>query len=125
MSVTPPITAGRSIASYQADSINDTDWHTLNSSDFYDPITGNQFAADRPFSFVGVENGSTTSTKAFLKLRARTAANDGKTNTDGVIAIPGKYSTDVAAVDGGQNVTSIAYAKAAGGDSLTIYAGFN
>ena len=124
MSVTPPITAGRAIASYQADSVNNTDWHTLNSSDFYDPITGNQFAADRPFSFVGIYNGSTSSL-AYVKLRARTAANDGKTNTDGVIAIPSRWSLDVAAIDGGSNVTNIAYAKAAGGNSFVIYAGFN
>lgn len=124
MTVTPPVTAGRAIASYQADNVNDTDWHTLNSSDFYDLVTGNQFAADRPFSFVGIYNGSTSSL-AYVKLRARTAANDGKTNTDGVIAIPGRWSLDVAAIDGGSNVTNIAYAKAAGGDSFVIYAGFN
>ena len=45
MSVTPPITAGRSIVSYQASSVNDTDWHDLNSSDFYDLITGEQLPA--------------------------------------------------------------------------------
>ena len=42
-----------------------------------------------------------------------------------MIPILGSYSVDVAAIDGGSNVTDIAYAKAAGGDSLIVYAGFN
>ena len=124
MSVTPPITAGRSIVSYDASSVNDTNWHNLNSSDFYDLITGEQLAADRPFSYVGVYNGSASSF-AHVKLRARTLASDGKTNTDGVVSIPGRWSLDVAAIDGGSNVKNISYAKASGGDTFIIYAGFN
>jgi hypothetical protein len=31
----------------------------------------------------------------------------------------------VQAIDGGSNVTNIAYAKAAAGDSFIVYAGFN
>ena len=124
MTVQAPITAGRAIASYNASSVNDTDWHTLNSSDFYDPATGTQFAADRPFAFVGIVSSSST-TVSFIKLRARVGAGDGKTNSDGVIGVLGTYSVDVQAIDGGGSVTNIAYAKAAGGDSFVVYAGFN
>lgn len=119
-----PITAGQVIASFNASSVNDTDWHTLNSSDFYDPTTGTQLAADLQFAFVGVASSS-ASTPSYIKLRERTLASDGKTNADGVIAVLGSYSVDVAAIDGGSSVTDIAYAKAAGGDSFIIYAGFN
>lgn len=122
--VQSPITAGQIIAAYNASSVNDTDWHTLNSSDFYDPTSGAQLDADLQFSFVGVASSS-SSTASFIKLRARTLASDGKANSDGVIAILGSYSVDVAAIDGGSSVTDIAYAKAAGGDSLIVYAGFN
>jgi len=120
----PPITAGRAIASYNASSISSTDWYTLNSSDFYDPTSGTQLAADRPFAFVGVVSSSST-TVSFIKLRARTLASDGKTNADGVVGVLGTYSVDVQAIDGGSNVTNIAYAKAAAGDSFIVYAGFN
>ena len=123
-SVQPPITAGQVVAAYSASSINDTDWHSLNSSDFYDPTSGVQLAADLSFSFVGV-NSSNTSTSSFIKLRAAAGAGDGKTNSDGVIEIQASYSVDVAAIDGGDLVTNIAYAKAAGSDKFTIYAGFN
>jgi hypothetical protein len=123
-SVQPPITAGQVVAAYSASSVNDTDWHSLNSSDFYDPISGAQLAADLSFSFVGV-NSSNTTTSSFIKLRAAAGAGDGKTNADGVIEIQASYSVDVAAIDGGNLVTNIAYAKAAGSDKFTIYAGFN
>jgi hypothetical protein len=122
MTVQPPITAGRKIAAYNASSVADTDWHTLNSSDFYDPTTGTQMSADRPFAFVGASSSSSSSA-SFIKLRERTLASDGKTNTDGVIPVLGVYSVDVAAID--SVVTNIAYAKAAAGDSFIIYAGFN
>lgn len=123
-SVQPPITAGQVVAAYSASSVNDTDWHSLNSSDFYDPISGAQLAADLSFSFVGV-NSSNTTTSSFIKLRAAAGAGDGKTNSDGVIEIQASYSVDVAAIDGGNLVTNIAYAKAAGSDKFTVYAGFN
>jgi len=119
-----PITAGQIIAAYNASSVNDTDWHTLNSSDFYDPTSGTQLDADLQFSFVGVASSS-SSTVSYIKLRERTLASDGKANSDGVIPILGSYSVDVAAIDGGSSVTDIAYAKAAGGDSFIVYAGFN
>jgi len=119
-----PITAGQLTAAYNASAVNDTDWHTLNSSDFYDPITGSQLAAGLSFSFVNAVSSS-TSTASFIKLRARTLASDGKTNSDGVIPVLGSYSLDVAAIDDGDGVTNIAYAKAAGGDTFVIYAGFN
>ena len=124
MGVQPPITAGQVIAAYSASSVNDTDWHTLNSSDFHDPTTGLQLSANRAFSFVG-GTSSSSSSSSFLKLRARDIAGDGKTNNDGVIEFLGSYSVDVAAIDGGDQIKNIAYAKAAAGDKFVVYAGFN
>lgn len=121
--VQAPITAGQAIAAYSASSVADTNWHNLNSSDFYNPTTGTQFAADLAFSFVGA-NSSSSTTSSFLTLRTRNSG-DGKTNADGVIEILGSYSVDVAAIDGGNQVKNISYAKAAAGDKFVIYAGFN
>ena len=40
LGVTNPIHAGNKLASYNASSVNDTDWHSLSSTDFYDAQTG-------------------------------------------------------------------------------------
>ncbi len=119
-----PIHAGGYAASYNASSVNDTDWHSLSSDDFYNILDGTQVPAGRKFAFFEVVSGS-TDTVSFIKGRAAAGAGDGTSNTDGVIAVLGSYSVDVQALIGGASVTSIAYKKAAGSDSFVIYAGFN
>ena len=37
-----PIHAGGYAAAYNASAVNDTDWHSLSSDDFYDTRTGTQ-----------------------------------------------------------------------------------
>lgn len=122
--VTNPIFAGAQIAAYNASAVADTDWHSLSSDDFYNTVTGTQLATGLKFAFVGVASSSST-TVSFLKLRAAAGAADGTGNTDGVIPVLGTYQTDSQALVEGSTVTSIAYKKAAGGDSFIIYAGFN
>ena len=68
---------------------------------------------------------SSTSALSFLKLRAAAGAGDGKGNTDGVIPVFGRFDVDSQALQAANDVTSIAYAKGAGGDSVVIIAGFN
>ena len=119
-----PIHAGGFAAAYNASAVNDTDWHSLSATDFYDTQTGTQLSAGLKFAFIEVVSGS-TSTVSFCKLRAAAAAGDGTANTDAVIPVLGAYSVDVQALAGGISVTSIAYKKAAGSDSFVIYAGFN
>jgi hypothetical protein len=119
-----PIHAGGYASAYNASAVNDTDWHSLSSTDFYDAQTGTQLSAGLKFAFVNIVSGSTT-TVSFFKPRAAAGAGDGTANTDGVIPVLGSYSVDVQALIGGVNVTSIAYKKAAGSDSFVIYAGFN
>ena len=121
LGVQNPITAGQAVASYNASSVNDTNWHTLNSSDFYDSSTGLQFASNLEFAYVAIMTDA--SDLSFFKLRSADSATDGKTNTDGVIAVFGGFDIDTQAI---QNViTSIAYAKASASDKTVIYAGFN
>ena len=121
LGVQNPITAGQAIAAYNASSVSDTNWHTLNSSDFYDTSTGLQFASNLEFAYVAIMTDA--SDLSFFKLRAADSATDGKTNTDGVIAVFGGFDIDTQAI---QNViTSIAYAKASASDKIVIYAGFN
>jgi len=122
--VNNPASAGQVVASYNASSVNDTDWHTLSSDEFYDTITGTQLADGLQFAFVNVTSSS-TSALTHLKLRAAGGAGDGKTNTDGILSILGQFSVDAQALSGGADVTSIAYAKGAGGDTVVITAGFN
>ena len=119
-----PIHAGGYAAAYDASSVNDTDWHSLSSTDFYDAQTGTQLSAGLKFAYVEFVSSS-TNTVSFGKLRAAGGAGDGTGNTDGVIPIMGSYSVDVQALAGGTSVTSIAYKKAAGSDKFTIIAGFN
>jgi len=73
---------------------------------------------------VEVVSGS-TDTVSYCKLRAAGGAGDGVTNSDGVIPVLGAYKVDVQALVSGNSVTSVAYKKAAAGDSFVIYAGFN
>ena len=122
--VQAPITAGQFVAAYQADSINDTDWHTLTSDEFYSPVTSTQLADGLKFAFVNITN-SNTSTPMYIKFRARTAAGDAIGNTAGVVPVFSSYSIDVQALADGANVTSIAYKKASGTDKVSIHCGFN
>ena len=124
LGVTNPIHAGNKLASYNASSVNDTDWHSLSSTDFYDAQTGTQLSAGLKFAFVNVVS-SNTSTLSFFKLRAAGGAGDGTGNADGVIPVTSEFKVDVQALSGGKSVTSVAYKKAAGGDSFVIVAGFN
>ena len=121
LGVQNPITAGQAVASYNASSVADTNWHTLTSNDFYDIATGAQFADGLQFAYVAIMTNA--SDLSFFKLRAADSATDGKTNIDGVISVFGGFDIDTQAI---QNViTSIAYAKASASDKTVIYAGFN
>ena len=124
LGVQNPITAGQLVGAYNASSVSDTDWHTLTSNEFYDTVTGNQITDCLQFAFVALISSSTSSL-SFLKLRAAIAAGDGKTNTDGVIPVFGRFEIDSQALQAGDSVTSIAYAKGASSDSVVIIAGFN
>ena len=124
LGVQNPITAGQFIGAYNASSVADTDWHSLTSNDFYNPITGTQFADGLKFAVMGAVSSS-TSAVSFIKPREAAGAGDGSGNTDGVIPLLGTYEVDVQALSGGASVTGIAYKKAAAGDSFIIYCGFN
>jgi len=124
LGVSNPVSAGQVIGSYNASSVSDTDWHTLTSNEFYDATTGTQLADGLQFAFVALISSS-TSTLSYLKLREASGAGDGKTNTDGVIPVFGRFEVDVQALQDGGSVTSIAYAKGATGDSVVLVAGFN
>jgi hypothetical protein len=123
LGVQNPISAGQVVGSYDATSIANTDWHTLTSSDFYNPITGDQYANGLKFAFVNMTNSSANI--AHLKLRAADGAGDGKTNTDGVIFVPGIYQVDSQALQDSDSITSIAYAKGGNSDKVVIEVGFN
>ena len=124
LGVSNPVSAGQVIGSYNASSVSDTDWHTLTGNEFYDATTGTQLADGLQFAFVALISSS-TSTLSYLKLREASGAGDGKTNTDGVIPVFGRFEVDVQALQDGASVTSIAYAKGATGDSVVLVAGFN
>ena len=119
-----PIHAGGYLATHNASSVNDTDWHSLSSDDFYDAQTGSQLAAGLKFAFVEFVSSS-TDTLSMIKLRAADAVDDGVTNTDGVVPVFSTFSVDCQALSGGQSISTIAYKKASGSDSFVVYAGFN
>ena len=91
-----PIHSGGKLATYNATPVNDTDWHSLSSDDFYDTQTGTQLASGLKFAFVEFVSSSTDT-----------------------------FSVACQALSGGQSITTIAYKKAAGSDSFVVYAGFN
>ena len=124
LGVSNPVSAGQVIGSYNASSVSDTDWHTLTSNEFYDATSGTQLADGLQFAFIAMVSSSST-TLSYIKLREASGAGDGKTNTDGVIPVFGRFEVDVQALQDGASVTSIAYAKGAAGDSVVIVAGFN
>lgn len=121
LGVQNPITAGQVVATFDASAVNDTDWHSLTSSNFYNSQTGSQLADGLSFAYVAlITDGSSLS---YLKLRAADSASDGKANTDGVIPVFGGFDIDAQALS--NQVTSISYAKSNGSDTAVIYAGFN
>jgi hypothetical protein len=124
LGVQNPITAGQIMGSYNASSVANTDWHTLTSDDFYDAVSGTQITDGLQFAYINVTSSS-TSTLSFVKARAAAGAGDGKTNTDGVIPVFGRFEVDLQALQAGSSISSIAYAKGASGDSVVIIAGFN
>ena len=124
LNVSNPASAGQLVAAYDASSVADTDWHTLTSNEFYDTVTGDQLSDGLQFAFVALVSSS-TSTLSYIKLRAADAAGDGKTNTDGVIRVFGRFEIDSQALQASSSITSIAYAKGAAGDKVVIIAGFN
>lgn len=123
LGVQNPISAGQTIGAYDASAVNDTNWHSLTSVDFYDAATGLQMAANLTFAYVALMTNA--SEISHIKLRAANALNDGKTNTDGVIPVFGGFDIDTQAIKVGSTITSIAYVKAAADDKTVIYAGFN
>jgi len=118
----PPITTGNFIASYNASSVNDTDFHDLSSSDFYDTSTGNQLSSGLTFSNIVVYS-SNTSSLSYVKFRARTGAADGVANSDGVLPVSQSLTYDLHTLEA-PNPSTIAYKKAAGGDTFFIIASF-
>ena len=123
LGVQNPITAGQVVAAYNASAVSDTDWHNLTSDNFYNTQTGLQLAADLRFAYVALITDA--SDLSYIKLRAAAGAGDGKTNTDGVLPVFGGFDIDIQAIQAGQDVTSVAYAKSAASDKTVIYAGFN
>jgi len=117
-----PITTGQFIGSYNASSVNDTDWHDLSSTDFYDTSTGSQFPSTLRFSNIAVYS-SNSSLLSYVKFRARVAAGDGVANTDGVLPVASSFVYDLQTLEA-DNPATIAYKKAAGGDTFTIIASF-
>lgn len=123
LSVQNPISAGQIIGAYNASTVNDTDWHTITSNDFYDPSTGQQITASLKFAYVGAIS-SNTGTLSYIKFRAAAGAGDGIANSDGVIPLLSSYSVDSQALSS-SSISSIAYKKADGGDAFIFYCGFN
>jgi hypothetical protein len=117
-----PITTGSFIGSYNASSVNDTDWHDLSSSDFYDTNTGTQLASGLTFSNIAVYSNNSSSL-SYVKFRARVGAGDGITNTDGVIPVASSFTYDLHTLEA-SNPSTIAYKKANGADTFTIIASF-
>ena len=124
LGVQNPISSGQIVASFNASSVNDADWHTLTSDDFYDAIAGTQLPDGLQFAFANITSSS-TSALSYFKPRAAGGAGDGKGNTDGVLPVLGSFQVDIQALQAGAEVTSVAYAKGAGGDIVVITAGFN
>ena len=123
LGVQNPITAGQVIAAYNASAVSDTDWHNLTSDNFYNTQTGLQLAAGLKFAYVALITDA--SDLSYIKLRAAAGAGDGKANSHGVLPVFGGFDIDIQAIQAGQDVTSVAYAKSATADKTVIYAGFN
>ena len=110
-----PISSGNIRGVFNASSVNNTNWNDLTSSDFVDTTTGSACAASLKFAFLAAINKG--SSLMYIKYRARTGAGDAITNE---LPVDYSYSDDIAT----QEVSTIAYKKAAGSDSVYFIAGF-
>lgn len=122
LKVQPPITTGNFIASYDATSVSDTNWHDLSSTDFYDAVTGTQLPSGLRFSNVVVISNS-TSNLAYLKFRALDTPTDGTSNTDGVIPFASSFSFDIQTLEA-ENPQTIAFKKAQASNTFFLIASF-
>lgn len=113
-----PIKAGARRALCNLSAVNDTDWHDLTSADFYDSVSGSACPAGLRFEWIGVQNEGTTS--MFIKYRPRTAADDATTNE---LRVGPVFTDDLGTLR--DTITTIAYKKASGADTVTILAGFS
>lgn len=113
--------------SLDVSAVNDTDWHTVVSEDLYDAtdVDGEQLPSGLTVATLTYVNlGANT---AWLKLRARAAADDSDANripcpanTTCRLDVRGHSHGDSVGGDPGRPVTAIAYSKGAGGDSAYI-----
>jgi hypothetical protein len=122
LKIQAPITTGNFIASYNATSVSDTDWHDLSSDDFYDTSTGSQLDAGLKFSNIVVYSSSSSSL-SYVKFRARVGAGDGVSNTDGVIPVAESFTYDLFTLEADTPAT-IAYKKAGASDTFLVIASF-
>lgn len=111
------IPAGTVRGILSVESVNDTVWHTLTSSDFFDPTTGTNCASGLDFAFIGVQNPGTQ----VMHLKYRTS-NPGDATTN-EIAVGTLWSDDLETLDA--TVTSISYKKSTATDAVLFFAGFN
>lgn len=112
-----PISAGSIRGVFNASSVNNTDWNDLSSDDFVDSVTGSACAASLKFAFLAVVNKG--SNLMYIKYRARTGAGDAITNE---LPVDYLYSDDIATIS--TEVSTIAYKKGNGSDSVYFIAGF-
>tara|TARA_R100000773_G_C4219698_1_gene118321 strand:- start:862 stop:1227 length:366 start_codon:yes stop_codon:yes gene_type:complete len=112
-----PISSGSIRGVFNASSVNNTDWNDLSSDNFVDSVTGSACAASLKFAFLAVVNKG--SNLMYIKYRARTGAGDAITNE---LPVDYSYSDDIATISA--EVSTIAYKKAAGSDSVYFIAGF-
>jgi hypothetical protein len=118
-----PISAGQYLASYDSTAINNTDWNTLTSNDFYDVSSGIQLEAGLKIAFLSVYSNNSSSL-SYIKLRAAGGAGDPIGNTAGVIPVAKSFQVDVQAL-ADSSTTSISYKKASSSDQFIIICGFN
>lgn len=115
------IQTGEFIACKSTSANSSTDWTNLNSSDFIDSTTGSALEADLAFVDLAIYNpGSST---AYLKLRARTAADDSTADEIFVLA-GGAIDIQSAGLKTGP-ITTISYKKGGSGDNVQLICAFN
>tara|TARA_R100001015_G_C4628000_1_gene187903 strand:- start:439 stop:804 length:366 start_codon:yes stop_codon:yes gene_type:complete len=112
-----PISAGNVRGVFNASSVNNTDFNDLTSSDFVDTTTGSACASGLKFAFLAAINKGTD--LMYIKYRARTGAGDAITNE---LPVDYSYSDDIATIS--TDVTTIAYKKGSGSDTVYFIAGF-
>jgi hypothetical protein len=118
LNIQDPIKAGAIRAVANLSAVNDTDWHDLTSSSFYDSTTGALCASNLRFEWIGIQNEG--SSVMHIKLRARDAVDDPTTNE---LRVGQVYTDDLATLR--DTIKTIAYKKASGTDTVIIIAGFS